>query len=59
MSPAMVRNVTLHIDNKFRFRKRLKEIIQIVSYRLAKPLKPIFSPKVEKSDAKSQFLGQK
>ena len=29
----------------------LKEIIQFFSYRLAKPLKPIFFPKVEKSEA--------
>ena len=29
----------------------LKEIIQFSSYRLAKPLKPIFFPKVAKSDA--------
>ena len=29
----------------------LKEIIQFSSYRLAKPLKPIFLPKVEKSEA--------
>ena len=29
----------------------LKVDIQIFSYRLAKPSKPVFSPKVEKSDA--------
>ena len=37
----------------------LKEIIQFFSYRLAKPLKPIKFPKVEKSDANSHFSGQK
>ena len=37
----------------------LKENIQIFSYRLAKPSKPIFFPKVEKSDANWRFLGQK
>ena len=37
----------------------LKENIQLFSYRLTKPSKPIFSPKVEKNEANSPFLGQK
>ena len=37
----------------------LKVDIQIFSYRLAKPSKPVFFPKVEKSDANWRFSGQK
>ena len=45
------RNHTINNYNLPAARGGLKENIQFFSYRLAKPSKPIFFPKVEKSEA--------